>query len=522
MWVCRRWRQIAFASPLGLKLRLHCTHGTPVLKSLDCWPALPITVKYGGVPNLNPPAPGDDDNIIAALKQSGRVSSISLTVTSSLLEKLSAISETSSELEELVLLSQENMQQTFPSTFLWGPRLRTVHSTGIAFPSLTLLLLPCQDLVDLQLHEIPSAGYFSPEAFTNALSGTPQLRSLTLHLLSFPRRRSLHRFSPLPGERIVLAALTHLKYRGTSKYLDSFVGRIDAPLLRNIEITLFSQPTMDALQLGQFIQRTGLHTSLSYAEVEFSAHAISISFTVSDVYTPLRLQISCKQLDWQLSCMAQICDRISPFLFHVGDLEINTAQSPDEQDGIGGAQWLDLLHSFKFGAAESFKVNGKLTAGILCALGAANEGNMTMLPSLRQVHLKELTTMDGPSWDSVQSFITSRWTSGRPIEVNAPSYQCHICKDRVKEQQIFKLHLGYKHGYRIFCSYCGEFKYTPGKKNLFREHLGSKHPEIAHNDALISISSLSENQLIELLGRHSSLHPPEVVPPTSEDGVQGT
>ena len=214
MWVCRRWRQIAFASPLGLKLRLHCTHGTPVLKSLDCWPALPIIVKYGGVPNLNPPAPGDDDNIIAALKQSGRVSSISLTVTSSLLEKLSAISEPFSELEELVLLSQENMQQTFPSTFLWGPRLRTVHSTGIAFPSLPLLLLPCQDLVDLQLHEIPSAGYFSPEAFTNALSGTPQLRSLTLHLLSFPRRRSLHRFPPLPGERIVLAALTHLKYRG--------------------------------------------------------------------------------------------------------------------------------------------------------------------------------------------------------------------------------------------------------------------------------------------------------------------
>ena len=358
--------------------------------------------------------------------------------------------------------------------------------------------------------------------FTNALSGTPQLRSLTLHLLSFPRRWSYLSLPPPPGERIVLAALTHLKYRGTSKYLDSFVGRIDAPRLRDISITLFSQPTMDALQLSRFIQRAEIHTSLSHAEVETSVHAISISFTNSDISTHFRLQISCKQLDWQLSCMAQICDRISPFLSYVGDLGINTAQPPDERDGVGGEQWLDLLHSFKFGAAESFKVNGELTAGILCALGAANEGNMTMLPSLRQVHLKELTTMDGPSWDSVQSFITSRWTSGRPIEVNAPSYQCHICKDRVKEQQIFKLHLGEKHGYRIFCSYCGEFKYTPGKKNLFREHLGSKHPEIAHNDALISISSLSENQLIELLGRHSSLHPPEVVPPTSEDGVQGT
>ena len=523
VWVCRRWRQIIFVSPLGLNLRLHCAHGTPILKAPDFWPALPIILKYGGVPNIDPPTPDDEDNIMAALKQSGRVSSISLTVTSSLLEKLSAVSEPLSELEKLVLLSQGDVQRTLPNTFLWGPRLRTLQSTGIAFPSLPSLLLPCQDLVDLQLHKIPSSGYLSPEAFANVLSGTPQLRSLTLHLLSCLRRQSYLGLPPPPGERIVLAALTHLKYRGTSKYLDVFVARIDAPRLGEINITLFCQPTMDTLQLGQFIQRTDLHTSLSRAEIETSAHAISISFANSDVSTPLRLQISCKRLDWQVSCMAQICDGISPFLFHVGDLGINVAQPPDEQDDVDGEQWLDLLRSimFKFAAAESFRVNGELTAGILCALGSANEGNTTMLPSLRQVHLKELT-FDGPLWASVQSFITSRRTSGRPIEVNAPSYRCHICNGSAKEQQTLKFHLGYKHGYRIFCSYCGEFKYTPGKKNLFREHLGSKHPEIAHNDALISTSSLSENQLFDLVGRHSSLHPPEVVPPTSEDQVHGT
>jgi hypothetical protein len=31
-----------------LRLRLFCTHGTPVLKTLDCWPTLPIVVQYGG------------------------------------------------------------------------------------------------------------------------------------------------------------------------------------------------------------------------------------------------------------------------------------------------------------------------------------------------------------------------------------------------------------------------------------------------------------------------------------------
>ena len=343
--VCQRWRQIVFASPLGLNLRLYCTHGTPVLKSLDFWPAFPITLKYGGVPSLDPPAPGDDDNIIAALKQYSRVSSISLTVTSSLGEKLSTISQPLLELEELVLLSQDNLRQTLPSTFLWGTRLRTLHLTRIAFPSLPPLLLPCHGLVDLQLHEFPSARYLSPEAFTNALSGTPQLRSLTFHLLSFPRRGSYLSFPPPPGECVVLAALTCLKYQGTSKYLDIFVGRIDAPHLGDIEITLFSQPTMDGWQLGRFIQWTEIHTLLSRAEVETSAHAISISLTNSDFSTPLRLQISCKQLDWQLSCMAQICDQISPFLFHVGDLRVDASRPPDEQDDVDGEQWLNLLWS---------------------------------------------------------------------------------------------------------------------------------------------------------------------------------
>jgi hypothetical protein len=162
-------------------------YGTPVLKVLDCWSALPIVIRYGGVANLDPPAVEDNDNIIAALKQSARVSSISLTVTSSLLEKLSAISEPFSKLEELFLLSQENMHLTLPSTFQWGPRLHTLHSTGIGFPSFLQLLLPSHDLVDsIQLHEIPGTGYFSPYAFANVSSQMAQLQTISLNFLSLP------------------------------------------------------------------------------------------------------------------------------------------------------------------------------------------------------------------------------------------------------------------------------------------------------------------------------------------------
>ena len=512
-WVCRRWRQIVFSSPLGLNLRLYCTHGRPVLETLDLWPALPIIVEYGGVPNLDAPSPKDDDNIIAALKPSDRVSSISLTITNSLLEKLSAISEPLSELEELVLLSQNDVQRTLPSTFLWGPRLRTLHSTRIAFPSLPALLLHCQDLVDLQLHEIPSARYLSPEEFANALSGTPQLRTLTLHILSFPRRRSYLDLPPPPGEHIVLAALIRLRYRGTSMYLDSFVGRIDAPSLEDIEFTLFSQPTMDASQLGRFIARTEMHTSLIQADVQTSADVIAMSFTDSSASTPLRLQISCEQLDWQFSCMAQVCEQVSPFLSPVIILGVNTAQPLGGRD-VSGEQWLDLLRSFKFSGAKSFWVANKLTTDILCVLGPAYEGNTAMLPSLRHVRVQEPIAMDGPSWDSMQSFITARWISGRLIEVNAPSYRCHICHGSSEEQQELKLHLRNNHGYQILCSYCGEFECTPGRSNLFREHLESKHPEIAHSDSLSSKPSLTHPQLRNLVNRHSSLRAPDIVPPS--------
>ena len=514
-WVCQKWRQIVLTSPLGLDLRLHCTYKTPVLKTLDFWPRLPIIVRYGGVPNLDPPALDDDDNIIAALKEFDRVSSIHLTVTKSLLQKISTISEPLSELEDLSLLSFDVVQPTLPSTFRWGALLRTLHSTGIAFPSFPQLILPSQGLVDLQLHKIPSSGYFPPEAFADALSGMTHLRTLSLHFISFPPRRNFLLLPPQSGERIVLPALTCLKYRGTSKYLDSFVARIDAPHLGEIGITFFCQPTMDAFQLQRFIQRIEMQTSLSRAKVETSTHAISISFTDSGASTPLRLQISCKQLDWQLSCMTQICDRISPILFHVGDLGINITQLSDGQDNPGVEPWLDLFRSFKFGSAKRFWVAGELMTDILCVLGPASEGNTHMLPSLCQIRVQKPMMMDGPSWDSVQSFITKRSTPGRPVEVNAPSYQCHICHRSFKEQQELKRHLRDKYGYQILCFYCGEFECRPGRNDLFREHLESKHAEVTRNDELISKASLTPSQLVGLFNRHSTLRTPDIIKPST-------
>ena len=377
--------------------------------------------------------------------------------------------------------------------------------TRIAFPSLPELLLPSQDLVDLQLHETPGAGYFSPEAFANALSGMTQLRTLSFHLLSFPRRRSFLSVPPPPGERILLPALTQLKYRGISKYLDSLAARIDAPRLGDIDITLFSQPTMDAFQFGRFIERIGLQAPLSRGTFQISVHAISISFANASTSSPLRLQISCKQLDWQLSCMAQICHQFSPFLFRVENLGINMIDSSSGYDGVDGDQWLELVLAFS--GAKDIRVTGEVATRILRAFPPANGSNETVLPALRHICVEDLGAISEASWDALQD---SQRLSGHPVELQG---LCHIYNANFIQMQELRRHLVDKHAYQfeVVCLYCGDFECEPKQRHLFREHIASKHPEVARNDALISGPTIYSSQLHHFVNRHSFLRAKGIV-----------
>ncbi|KAH9016231.1 GATA zinc finger-domain-containing protein [Lactarius pseudohatsudake] len=109
---------------------------------------------------------------------------------------------------------------------------------------------------------------------------------------------------------------------------------------------------MDASQLGQFIDRIEILGLCNRANIVTSDHAISISFT--SLGTSLQLHISCNQLDWQLSSMAQVCDQFSPFLFRVTELGIKLTRSSSRQDNVDDEQWLEVVHLF--GGARDFWV----------------------------------------------------------------------------------------------------------------------------------------------------------------------
>ena len=376
--ICRRWRRIVFASQRALHLRLFCTHGTPISKTLDCWPSLPIVVKYGGSPALDSPAPEDEDKILATLKRSDRVSSIHLTVTKSLLAKLSSIEGPFSELEELVLLSQGPRRLTLPSTFRWGPRLRRFHSTGFTVP--LRRLYSSRDLVDIRLHGIFNTRYMSPKALTNTLSRMAQLQSLSLHFLPTVHHITTTRRS---GKRVVLPALTRLNFRGITKYLGDLLARIDAPRLGDIEITCLDEPIFGVLDLHEF--RMEVQKSHRRADILSSSQ--------------------------QLFSITEICSHFSALLLSVEDLRISATRPSSGQDNSDHEQWLRLIHRFK--CAKWLYVAGDPSTNSVFSLPLSDTGRATLLPALNRLCITEPALHNAPSPNAVASVPDSRRLSGR-------------------------------------------------------------------------------------------------------------
>ncbi|KAH8979587.1 hypothetical protein EDB86DRAFT_3248302 [Lactarius hatsudake] len=241
-----------------------------------------------------------------------------------------------------------------------------------------------------------------------------QLESLSLHFLSFPPHRNHLSLPPPPDDRVVLPALTCFKYRGISKYLDGLVARIDAPSLREIDITFFNQPTLDVSQLCLFINRIEMQSSPLCADIIFSG-GVFVTFTRPALNTRLGLQISCGQSDWQLSFISQICDHLSSFLFSVEDLDIKTIGLSSMSGNVDDEQWLGLIRAFD--GTKNLRVIGELATDILRALRPADEGHKIVLPALRNLHIQPVF-MHEPLTGSVASFVTQRQLSSRPVQIH--------------------------------------------------------------------------------------------------------
>ena len=88
-----------------------------------------------------------------------------------------------------------------------------------------------------------------------------------------------------------------------SEYIEDFISRIDVPLLNDVDITLFDQPTLRTSRLHAFLARFEKFKAPSRGVVVFSG-AASIGFELELELGFLKFGISCVQLGRQVSSMA--------------------------------------------------------------------------------------------------------------------------------------------------------------------------------------------------------------------------
>jgi hypothetical protein len=420
--VCRKWRIVVFGSPRRLNLRLQCgTARKPVCarKTLDIWPPLPIVLWQ------HDHLAWDMDNIMAALEHNNRVCEIKFwDASSSQLEKvLARMQEPFPALTSLLLRSRSEIAQVIPKSFLGGSAspLRELTLDNIAFPGLWKLLSSATHLVELELWRIPHSSYVSPEAMVTFLSTLTRLERLCLKFQSPQSRPNREGRRPHPLTRSVLPALTYFRFKGVSEYLEDFVARIDAPMLDNLDITFFHQLIFDTPKLRQFISRTPNLKAHDEACVVVSDSGVRIApVRPFDRGFRVDLEISCRQSDWQLSSLAQVCRSSFPhtFISSLENLYIREDGYPRLrwQDDIENAQWLELLHPFT--ALKNLYLSKEFTPRIAPVLEeVVGERVVEILPALQGLFLEEVNPA-GPVQEAIEKFVAARQPSGHPIAVS--------------------------------------------------------------------------------------------------------
>ena len=417
--VCRRWRQIVFASPLRLNLQIYCTYGTPVRKILGIWPAFPITIHYD---LRNGILRSDEDNIITALKHVDRVLDVRVVVFDSQLGKIiSLMQEPFPVLRRLCISSKsvDGNMPVLPADFLGGSAQRLQHFSlnRIPYPALPTLLLSASELTRLHLHNIPPTGYISPEAMVSCLAALTSLKILEFGFQSTTSRPD--RIPPPPVTRTVLPTLTTFKFRGASEYLEDLVCRIDSPYL-NVILIFYVSLRLGGYQIAQlsnFIDRSvgPKFIKCRYAQVTFCNAQVIFDFC-DGAYDPdagwyPTASISYEENDWRVSPISQVVSQFPGTFSNVVHLELDGDPNAEECQYDGpDAGWLHLLH--RFSTVKTLLVYRVLSWQVSLALEHFSEEMVdAVLPSL------ELFCLEGKRVHPVEKFVAARRQSHSPVTV---------------------------------------------------------------------------------------------------------
>ena len=200
------------------------------------------------------------------------------------------------------------------------------------------------------------------------------------------------------------------------------MARIDAPRLYEFYINFFNDIVFDTPQFNQFISRTPMLKALKGVRVTFEDRAASVNLSsmvspAASSYRALIVRISCRDSDWQVSSLEQVCASCLPPLSTLKDLYISEDQfsRPARQDNVEGPQWLELLHPFT--ALKNLYLSREFVPRIAPALQELVGGRTTeVLPTLQNIFLEGFEPSE-PVPEGIGKFIAARQVTSHPIVV---------------------------------------------------------------------------------------------------------
>lgn len=444
--VCQRWQEIIYGSPRYLDLHYDCSNEKP-FKNLSRWPEFPLALHYTISHHHK-----ECDDLIAALKQPGRVHRVDLVVQHSDAGVdcvLKHMKVPFPALTDLNIMGPDRDGSYFniedydgvslPRKFLGksAPCLQHLYFeavNAISFREFPKLLSSARGLVSLRVEDIPPNSYYSGHQYIlpmiEALAGLTKLKTLCINF-QFPRDPNEsnqgfeHGMHSEPRTRSVLPALTRLIFSGESEYLEDIVARIDMPSVEDFEIEYFP-PTVEVTELSRFIGRTA---NLDFAQFRFAKVEFDVGIAYSQIKLDLPLDkrrqvrfelgisstysVSNLELDDLVACMTRVLCQLTALLSNVGRLFFEGKSSKKERDRLESAKLLPLLHLFS--AVNTLRVSRVLAGHIATVLENIEEERVAeVMPALRSLQLRD----DGKEpVGSTERFLSLRQLSGHPVAV---------------------------------------------------------------------------------------------------------
>ncbi|KAI0271309.1 hypothetical protein BC834DRAFT_1030805 [Gloeopeniophorella convolvens] len=441
--VCRRWRNVAFASPRRLDMKIFLTNGSRVEEILTTSPSLPILIDYAHLRTFTT----DEDDMMYALQHRDRINSVSIHGSDSSLDRLfSSMDAPFPALEILNICPQGKL--SIPNTFLAGSasHLLLLSMRNVSLPSLFRLLSSATNLVQLNLERIQETPYLMPGMLAIYLRSMPRLNRLVLDFLMSPRYSSGGNPGPVAFKQYmtVLPKLSIFHFLGDRMYLESLVSGLVAPYLEDLKVSLPSGPEFSIPHLAQFLSEVET-PKYPAAQITFLGHAFYFgmrTYSQPVQQPPYRIRFSNFAEIGQFAVMIQVGASLHATLSVVEELSLGyfrrdfrstwSTMTEIHAGPSSESPWNGFLQPFC--GVKRLRVEGAMASPLARFLGEnGGETPPDILPNLGEVELlfARGDNRHASALDPFTAFLGARQRAGRPVKVfcntnydNALSHWC--------------------------------------------------------------------------------------------------